>query len=107
MSGRDNAMLHIVKQVYTQQYAWFYKNIKPKNRIVSLHKNYLRPIVRGKEIKPVEFGAKVNKIQIGGISFIEHLSFNAFNEGTRFTSSIHLAQQLTRSNKKEAGAEAN
>lgn len=106
MSGRDNAMLHIVKQVYTQQYAWFYKNIKPKNRIVSLHKNYLRPIVRGKEIKPVEFGAKVNKIQIGGISFIEHLSFNAFNEGTRFTSSIHLAQQLTRSKIKVAGADA-
>ena len=29
---------------------------------------YIRPIVRGKEIKSVEFGAKVNNIQIDGIS---------------------------------------
>ncbi len=31
---------------------------KPKNRIVSLDKDYIRPIVRGKEIKGVEFGVK-------------------------------------------------
>ena len=37
---------------------------------------------RGRETKSVEFGAKVNNIQIDGISFIEHLSFKAFNEGT-------------------------
>ena len=40
-------------------------------------------IVRGKGIKSVEFGAKVNNIQIDDISFIEHLSFKAFNEGIR------------------------
>ncbi len=33
--------------------------------------------------KSVEFGAKVNNIQIDDISFIEHLSFKAFNEGIR------------------------
>ena len=40
-------------------------------------------IVRGNGIKSVEFGAKVNNIQIDDISFIEHLSFKAFNEGIR------------------------
>lgn len=35
----------------------------------------LGPIVRGKETKSVEFGAKAGNIQIDGISFIEHLSF--------------------------------
>lgn len=49
------------------------------NRIVSVNKPYVRPIVRGKEIKKVEFGAKCNNILIDGISFIEKLSFNAFN----------------------------
>src|SRR5690606_27041687 len=88
------------------QYAWFHKGIKPKNRIISLHKDYLRPIVRGKEIKSVEFGAKVNKIQIGGISFIEHISFNAFNEGTRFKSSVYLAQSLSHRKTLVAGADA-
>ena len=106
LSAKDRATLDTIKKVYTQQYAWFHKGIKPKNRIISLHKDYLRPIVRGKEVKPVEFGAKVNKIQIGGISFIEHLSFNAFNEGTRFKNSVHLAQSLTRRKTQVAGADA-
>ena len=51
--------------------------------------HYLRPIIRGKETKSVEFGAKVNNIQIDGISF------KAFNEGIRLKNCIHLQQQLT------------
>ncbi|HLS70296.1 MAG TPA: hypothetical protein VK027_01405 [Chitinophagaceae bacterium] len=66
----------------------------------------MHPIVRAKEIKPVEFGAKAKKIQIGEISFIKYLNFNAFNERTRFTNSIHLVQQLTKSKIKVAGADA-
>lgn len=66
------------------------------NRIVSIEKHYIRPIVRRKEIKAVEFGAKVNTIQIDGISFIEHISFKAFNEGVRLQNCIHLQQQLTK-----------
>ena len=65
-----------------------------KDRIVSIDKNYIRPIVRGKEKKPVEFGAKVHSIQIDGINFIEHLSFSAFNECTRLESSIKYSQKL-------------
>lgn len=42
-----------------------------KHRNVSIDRTYLHPIVRGKENKRVEFGAKVNNIQIDGISFIE------------------------------------
>ena len=64
------------------------------NRIVSVNKPYVRPIVRGKEIKKVEFGAKCNNIQIDGISFIEKLSFNAFNEGTRLVHCVKLAEKL-------------
>ena len=56
---------------------------KPKGRTVSLDRPYVRPIKRGKEVKSVEFGAKVDKLQVDGISFIEHLSFGNFNEGTR------------------------
>ena len=56
---------------------------KVSDRIVSIDRHYVRPIIRGKGIKSVEFGAKVNNIQIDDISFIEHLSFKAFNEGIR------------------------
>ena len=56
--------------------------------------HYVRPIVRGKETKSVEFGAKVNNIQIDGISVIEHLSFKAFNEGIRLKDCIRMQQKL-------------
>ncbi len=65
-----------------------------KDRIVSTDKSFIRPIVRGKETKRVELGAKVNLIQADGINFIEHLSFDAFNEGTRLISSVWLTQTL-------------
>ncbi len=95
-----------IKKVHIQQQAYFDTGVSPKNRIVSIQKDYLRPIVRGKEVKPVEFGAKVNKLQIDGINFIEHLSFNAFNEGTRLKSTVYKAQSLTKVKTKIVGADA-
>lgn len=95
-----------VQKVYKQQFLLFTKGEKPKGRIVSLHKNYLRPIVRGKEIKSVEFGAKVNKLQIDGISFIQRIDFDNFNEGAQFKNTIHKAQGLTRRKVKVVGADA-
>ena len=68
----------VIRQIYDQQYRFFITGKKPKHRIVSISKSYIRPIIRVKETKAVEFGAKVNKVQIDGISFIEHLSFEAF-----------------------------
>ena len=70
------------------------KGGKVSDRIVSIDRHYIRPIVRGKEIKSVEFGAKVNNIQIDGISFIEHISFKAFNEGIRLKDCIRMQQKL-------------
>jgi hypothetical protein len=42
----------------------------------------------------VEFGAKCNNIQVDGLSFIEKLSFNAFNEGARLPHCITLHKRL-------------
>lgn len=95
-----------ITKIYKQQDQLFHTGIKPKGRIVSIDKNYLRPIVRSKEVKPVEFGAKVNKYQIDGINFIEHLNFNAFHEGNRFQATIFKAQRLTKTKTRLAGADA-
>jgi len=84
----------VIRKVYRQQLEMFHTGESIPDRIVSLSKSYIRPIVRGKEVKKVEFGAKVNTIQIDGLNFIEHLSFNAFNEGTRLKKSVWLARQL-------------
>lgn len=96
----------VIKKIYTQQHGLFHRDKKPQDRIVSINKDYLRPIIRGKEIKPVEFGAKVNKFQIDGISFIEHLSFDNFHEGNRFKDTIFKAQRLTKTKVRLPGADA-
>jgi len=95
-----------IQLILTQQSDKFYDGIRPKGAIVSIDKPYLRPIVRGKEVKPVEFGAKVHKLQIDGISFIEHLSFDAYNEGTRMSQTLFKAQSLTHTSVKILGADA-
>ena len=81
--------LSTIKKVYTQQQQLFdYPGSKVKDRIVSIAKPYLHPIVRGKENKRVEFGMKVNMMQIDGINFFEHSSFSAFHEGIRLKKTI-------------------
>ena len=60
-----------------------YPSASIKDRITSLSKPYVRPIVRGKENKRVEFGMKVHMLQVNGICMIDKMSFNAFNESTR------------------------
>ncbi len=79
--------LSIIRKVLVQEKEMFVGR-KVSDRIVSLDRHYVRPIVRSKETKSVEFGAKVNNIQIDGISFIEHISFKAFNEGIRLKDSV-------------------
>ncbi len=114
--------ISVISKIYEQQFYHFKTGEKIKNRIVSINKDYIRPIVRGKEIKKVEmrsireylkeiktyeqFGAKVNKVQIDGLSFIEHLSFDAFNEGVRLQSSVYKIQQLTHKKLRILGADA-
>ena len=96
-SDRHLAEIETVTKIYRQQRNHHESgNAKESipNRIVSVNKPYVRPIVRGKEIKKVEFGAKCNNIMIDGISFIEKLSFNAFNEGTRLEHCVKLAEKL-------------
>ena len=94
LSAEQEKRLCALKEVYHQQ-CDLIENKEVKHRIVSIDRPYLRPIVRGKENKRVEFGAKVNNIQIGGISFIEHHSFEAFNEGTRLKQCIEYQESLT------------
>ena len=84
----------VIRKVLSQQQEIFETGKSVPDRIVSISKSYIRPIVRGKEVKKVEFGAKVNMIQVDGINFIEHLSFKPFNEGTRLINSVWCSQSL-------------
>ena len=85
--------LSVIRKVLVQEKELF-AGRKVSDRIVSIDRHYIRPIVRGKETQSVEFGAKVGNIQIDGISFIEHISFKAFNEGIRLKDCIRMQQKL-------------
>jgi hypothetical protein len=94
LSAWEHNRLETINKLFKQQWKlYFGKEAKVPDRIVSLHKPYVRPIVRGKEVKPVEFGAKVNMLQVNGINFIEHFSYDNFNEGTRLKSTIEMQQR--------------
>lgn len=97
LTDKEKKVIDIITKAYRQQKNHFESNDPREsipNRIVSLAKPYVRPIVRGKEVKNVEFGAKCNNILVDGISFIEKLSFNAFNEGTRLQHCIKMHKRL-------------
>jgi transposase, IS5 family len=90
LSTWQRLRLQSIKVLKAQQEQIYLRGEKVQGRMVSLHKPYVRPMVRGKQIKPVEFGCKVHLLQIDGINFIEHLSYENFNEGTRLKSIIEL-----------------
>ena len=97
LTVREKGDLDIITKMYRQQKKHFQsKDCRESipDRIVSISKPYVRPIVRGKEVKNVEFGAKVNNILVDGISFIEKLSFNAFSEGTRLVHCLKMHKRL-------------
>lgn len=106
LSKRHLVRRSTIKKILQQQADKFYKGIRPKDAIVSIDKPHIRPIVRGKETKGVEFGSKLHKLQIDGISFIEHISFDAFHEGNRLKKTIWKAQKLTHKKVKVLGADA-
>ena len=75
------------------------------HRIVSIDRPYIRPIVKGKENRQVEFGAKVNNIRIDGISFIGHHPFGPFNGGIRSKDCIECHKELTGIGAKRVGSD--
>lgn len=108
ITNQERNLLDTITKIYRQQRNHFESNDPResiKGRIVSISKPYVRPIVRGKEVKNVEFGAKCNNILVDGISFIEKLSFNAFNEGTRLINCIKVHKRLFGEDVKKIGGD--
>jgi transposase, IS5 family len=82
-------MLLVVTEVYRQQ-SWLIENKKQSisDRIVSLSQPHIRPIVRSKAGKPVEFGAKISASYFDGYVFLDRISWDNFNESGDLKSQI-------------------
>jgi transposase, IS5 family len=83
------AYLETIRKVYEQQNSMYLNNTRRiEHRIVNIHQPHVRPIVRGKEGKKVEFGSKLQVSMTNGFAFIDKLSWDNFNEGNVLKQSV-------------------
>jgi transposase, IS5 family len=83
LDPRQQKYLMVIHTLYQQQKEMFdAKEHTAPDRIVSIHQPHVRPIVRGKTNAKVEFGAKIHISLVDGYTFLDELSWDAFNEGS-------------------------
>ncbi len=86
LSYRLQRTYWIIKTLKEQQLKMFEgRSHQMQDRIVSIHEPHVRPIVRGKSRAKTEFGAKIHLSLVDGFSFLDTLSWDAFNEGRHMT----------------------
>ena len=83
LSKTEYKYLLVIHNVFEQQKEMYdQQKHSIEHRIVSIHQPHVRPIVRGKSKAKVEFGSKIHISVIDGITFLDELSWDAFNEGS-------------------------
>jgi hypothetical protein len=95
LTQKEYKYLLVIQTLYGQQkFMYDNRTHSVEHRIVSIHQPHVRPIVRGKTNAYVEFGAKIQMSIMNGITFLEDLSWDAFNEGTRLISTIENYKRI-------------
>ena len=81
----------------TRQQQWLVDNNKQsiEDRIVSLSQPHIRPIVRGKVGKSVEFGAKLSASCFEGYVFLDRMSWDNFNESGDLKAQVESYHRFT------------
>ena len=80
-TDRQMERLNTLRSIYQQQkYMHDNRTHSVPNRIVSVSQPFVRPLVRGKAGKPMEFGAKLDISVVDGWTCLECYSFDAYNE---------------------------
>jgi IS5 family transposase len=89
LDRHQHKYLLVIHTLYDQQRTMFEERTHSiDHRIVSIHQPHVRPIVRGKTNANVEFGSKIQVSLMNGFAFLDDLSWEAFNEGTRLMASV-------------------
>jgi len=83
--------LEVIKE-YVAQQRELYKtgHLEGRERILSISKPYVRPIARGKARGMYEFGSKISISMFQGLTRVERLSWNNYNEGSDLIDQIEL-----------------
>jgi hypothetical protein len=83
-------VIAIIKMYYQQLQMFKDGTHRCADRIVSIFQSHIRPIVRGKSKSPTEFGAKMGAGIVRGYTFIDHHSWDAYNESADLARQIEL-----------------
>lgn len=95
LKKREQQFIGTIIKVYHQQKEMFEaKTHQCKDRIISIFQPHVRPIVRGKSKAKVEFGAKIGVALVDGYTFIDHHSWDAYNESEDLK--VHLDNYMNR-----------
>jgi len=88
--------LWVIHTLYDQQRGMYDADSRRcDDRIVSISQPHVRPIVRGKSGKSVEFGAKLGLSLFGGYLTHQTLSWDAYNEASDLTDQAETYRLLT------------
>lgn len=83
-TAKETQYLETIKELYRQQEEMYRTRTNSiAHRVVSIHQPFIRPIVRGKDGKKVEFGSKINVSLSNGYARINHIT-KAFTCKTRW-----------------------
>lgn len=83
LTEKEQPVFEVLQKVYDQQQELYrHQRRSIEQRIVSVSQPHIRPMVRGKLVSKVEFGAKLALSLENGYARVEKLSFEAFNEST-------------------------
>ena len=85
-----------VIQVLNEQQRFMYDNKSNRcdDRIVSISQPHVRPIIRGKTGKRVEFGSKLGLVHMDGFVKAETLSWDAYNESADLIPHVKAYKEL-------------
>jgi hypothetical protein len=88
---RDQKIYWVVQHLYVQQRYMYQEKIHSvKDRIVNIYQPYVRPIPRGKDKASTEFGAKISASVVDGMTRVEHLSWDQFNEASDLELQVNM-----------------
>jgi len=95
LNYKEQRMLWIINTVYEQQKQMYDNDTHScVHRIVSIFQPHVRPIVRGKQGKQVEFGSKLGVSLDNGFARINTLSWEAYNEGGDLIAQVEDYKQI-------------
>ncbi len=95
LNSREKNIMRTIFTMYNQQEYMYKNNTRTcKDRILSIYQGFIRMIARGKAGAMYERGAKVGaSITDEGWAFVDHISWNPYNESQDLKTQIELYQK--------------